>query len=90
MIGVPEGEDRATVPAHEPQPGRDVVELREVERDVEDVVLEPVRERPGAPVLDLADEQVGPPAAISTGVRAAASAGACSGACTSRSASATS
>ena len=43
----------------------EVVELGEVERGVPDVVLEPVRERPGAAVANLALEEVRPHAAAS-------------------------
>ena len=54
MVGVTEGDEAAAVSPHEPHAAGDLVQLGEVECEVEDVVLELIRERLGPAVADLA------------------------------------
>ena len=58
MVVVTERQEVPAIAADEPQPARHLVELVEVEREVEDVVLELVGERPDAPMADLAVQEV--------------------------------
>ena len=71
VVAVAELEDVPAVPAHEPERRVDLVELREVERDVVDVVLQRVDDRPGPAMADLAFEEVRPHAARSSSAVAA-------------------
>ncbi len=74
VVGVAEGDEAASVAPDEPRPARDLVELAQVEREVEDVVLELVDERLEAAMPDRAFEEMGPHAARSSRSATSASA----------------
>ena len=76
VVRVAEGEHIPPVAADEAYPTRDLVELVQVKREIEDRVLELVRERPRAAVPHDSLQQVGPHAATSRSLPAIISAAA--------------
>ncbi len=74
VIAVPEAKDARPVAPDKTDPARDLVELREVEGEVEDAVVEPVREWAGPEVGDPALEKMRPHATICPAAAARSSA----------------